>query len=262
MRAHFLLGFITPSSRDSPLRVRPSISISAAMKLSRPPRKILNLLVQFRMVAQPGAQRLSRSRILARRLTQLVSRVKDPHHSKHSHVAHQLCRDSLAWVRQLVLVVVPLRDSHPHEALHLVRVSHLTLLYPAATLLRHKGMDQDHVRPRQEACLRKAPLVVALLRNNSLTRLHPLVSLRLKAPLQGGSDRRSFVVLLSTDLIPRLNVCFLTFTSQFSSSYSPSRSNLFDRLVRSHLVIFFFCSLSHRVSRTLFPFQIISIASD
>ena len=172
-------------------------------------------------LARPGVQRLSRSTIPAQRLTQLVSRAKDPHHSKHPHVAHQTRTDNLPWVRWLVQVVVPLRDSHLHEALHLVRVPHPTLLYPAATLLRHKGMDQDqeHVRPRQEACPHRAPLVVAL-RSSSLTRYHPLVSLRLKAPPQGGSDCRSFIVLLSTDLIPRLNVCFLIYISVFLVLFS------------------------------------------
>jgi len=176
------------------------------MKLSKPPRK--PHLVRSRTVhlAQQGVQRLSPSTIPAQCLTQLLRRVKAPHHSKPPHVAHHLRMDNLAWARRLVLVVVRLRDSHSREALCLARVPHQTQLHPAATLLRHKGMVlQEHVHPRQdtvlacqvlqEVCLHRA--AVDLLRNSSLTRCHPLVSPRLKAPPKGGSDRRSLIVLLS-----------------------------------------------------------------
>lgn len=188
------------------------------MKLSRPLRKI----PQSRTVhlAQQGVQHLSRSTIPAQRLTLRVSSVKvprhsNPHLSNPPHVARHLRRGNLVWAQHLVLVV-PLRDSHPREALRLDKVPHQTQPYLAATLLRHKGMVQDnHVHLHQDivlACqvlqavclLRRAwSLVVPPLHNSSLTRCHPRVNPPKALPPQGGSDC-SLIVLLSIG-IPRLN---------------------------------------------------------
>lgn len=203
-------------------------------------------------LAKEGVQRLSRSTIPVQYLTQQVSHVKVPHHTNPPPVAHQLLMVNLLSPQHLVLVVVPLRDSHPREALRLARVPHQIQLYSVATLPRHTGMvqDQEHVHPQdsvlecqvlQAVCLRRVwSLSVRRLRNSCLSICCPLVSPRPKAPPQGGSERRSLIPMLSIDWISRSNACFLSFIPRFSSSYSPSRSNLLGGLVGSHL--FLFCS--------------------
>lgn len=161
------------------------------------------------MVAQEAVQRLSRSTIPAPHLILPVNHVKDPHHHNPPPVAHQLRMDNLAWVQHPALVRVPLRDSHPREALPL-RVPHQTLLYPVATPLHHhKGMvrGREHVHPHKDnvlvcqvlwaLCLRRACSRVVCPLCSSLSRCLLLVSPHLKAPHQGESECHVLIILLS-----------------------------------------------------------------
>lgn len=153
---------------------------------------------------QEDVQRPSRSTIPAL----LISRAKALHLSNPPPVGHQLRKDNLVWAQHQVLVLVPLKDSHPREALRLVKVPHPTQLFQVATLHHHKGMvlDQERDHPRQDSALacrvlrvvslrRDCSLVAGPLRNSSLRRCHPLVSPCLKLPHRGGSERCSAIVL-------------------------------------------------------------------